>query len=299
MIFKIGTRASKLALAQAEEVKSKLEDLYPLNTFELQPVSTTADRLSQVPMREISAAGMFVRELEEELFNGSIDLAVHSMKDLPSEQPEGLLTVTFGDREDPRDVLLLASAASLNDLREGAVIGTGSLRRKYQLLRLRPDLEIVDIRGNIETRIRKMDEGQVDGLVLAAAGIRRLGLENRITKYFHFDEMIPAPAQGALALEFREDRPDISGLIAPLTDGDTDETVAAERGFLKLMDCGCRQPVGAVAEKAGDLIHLKAMYGDEQGEHIQFADVQGKDPNGAAKMAARQFGEMRKQGYVR
>ncbi len=278
-----------LALAQAEEIKGKLEKLYPQHTFILQTVDSRADKLPQTPLCRIGTEGVFVRELEEELLRGDIDMAVHSMKDLPSLQPAGLTLLVPKDREDPRDVLIMPVDSNLNGLREKAVIGTGSLRRKYQLLRLCPDLEVVDIRGNVETRIKKMEEGRLDGIVLAAAGIKRLGLDGRKIRYFSFDEMIPAPAQGALAVEFREDREDICSLLSRLTDEETDETIAAERNFLKLMNCGCRQPVGAIALKEEDLLHLKTFYCDEQGEYPQSVDVYGKDPYETAKMAAGQI----------
>ncbi|MDD6072696.1 MAG: hydroxymethylbilane synthase [Otoolea sp.] len=286
MLYRIGTRGSKLALAQAEYVQKKLKENYPEHEFELVTVKTTGDTFSNVPMRAVGAKGIFIKELEEKLLDGSIDLAVHSMKDMPAELPEGLMLAKAWKREDPRDVLILREASSLAELPAGARIATGSLRRKYQLLRLRPDLEVPDIRGNVETRIRKMEEQRLDGIVLAAAGLKRLHLEHRITQYFTYDEMIPAPAQGALAIEMRTDREEVRTLLRPLEAEADDRAAAAERHFLSLMGGGCHLPVGAIGQAVADEISLKVMYGDETGETLVFSDVSGRDPLAVAKEAA-------------
>lgn len=286
MNYKIGTRGSQLALAQAMSVKSALEKQYPAHIFELEVVKTTGDKFVRIPMKDVGTKGMFVKELEEKLLDGSIDLAVHSMKDMPTEPAGGLQIMKVLKREDPRDALILASVGSLSELREHAVIGTGSLRRKYQLLRQRPDLQIVDIRGNVQTRIRKMQEQNLDGIVLAAAGLKRLHMEHMITQYLTLEEMVPAPAQGALAVEINESRSDIAQLLMPLTDQDTDMAVTAERKFLKLMGGGCQQPVGAIGCIEGDQVRLDVMYSDEQGEHVQFASVWAGEPMTAAVKAA-------------
>ena len=286
MLYRIGTRGSTLALAQAGEVREKLAQAFPQHRFELVSVKTSGDKFASVPMREIGAKGIFIREIEEGLLEGRLDLAVHSMKDMPSELPEGLTLAGTWKREDPRDVLILREKASPDELPSGAVIATGSLRRKYQLLRLRADLNIVDIRGNVETRIRKMKEQELDGIVLAAAGLKRLGLENQITYYFHSDEMVPAPAQGAIAIEFAEGRRDVSELLEGFADEDSHIAVTAERRFLALTGGGCHQPVGALCQVSGDKLRMKVMYGDEDGGEIFFGEAEGRDPAAVAQQAA-------------
>lgn len=290
MLYRIGTRGSKLALAQAGAVREKLVEAFPQHRFELAVVKTSGDKFASLPMREIGTKGIFIKEIEEELLEGKLDLAVHSMKDMPSELPEGLALARTWEREDPRDVLILREKNSLDELPSGAVIATGSLRRKYQLLRMRADLDIVDIRGNIETRIRKMKEQELDGIVLAAAGLKRLGLEDQITCYFDEDEMISAPAQGALAIEFAKARQDVLSLLESFADESTHTAVTAERHFLAMMGGGCHQPVGAVCEVMEDRLRMKVMYGDEAGEEIAFAQADGQDPVIVAERAA---GEIR------
>lgn len=286
MIYKIGTRGSRLALAQAEIVQKRLAEHFPEHVFELVIVKTTGDKLSNVPMREVGTKGIFIKELEEQLLHGTIDMAVHSMKDMPGQLPEGLMLSKTWQREDARDILILREKRSLEELLPGAVIATGSLRRKYQLLRLRPDLQVVDIRGNVETRIRKMEEQRLDGIVLAAAGLKRLHLEKWITQYFSYEEMIPAPAQGALALELAADREDILAMLRPFEEEEDHRAVAAERHFLSLMGGGCHLPVGAIGETVGKDIRLRVMYGDEKGEKIVFAEAVGETPAIAAQKAA-------------
>lgn len=286
MIYKIGTRGSKLALKQAEFVQTVLTENFPEHEFPLVVVRTTGDKFNTIPMKEVGTKGIFIKEIEEYLLNGTIDLAVHSMKDMPTELPKGLVLAKTWKREDPRDVLILREKKSLNQLPFHARIATGSLRRKYQILKLRPDLEIVDIRGNVETRIRKMEEQKLDGIVLAAAGLKRLQLEEKITHYFDYDEMIPAPGQGALAIEMAEKRKDIKALLEPFEDEETMSAVAGERHFLSLMGGGCHLPVGAIGEIKGEEVCLKVMYGDETGEKLFFAEAIGKDPIYVAKEAA-------------
>lgn len=289
MRYRIGTRGSKLALAQAESVQKRLAEYFPEHEFELSVVKTTGDRVRETPLGKIGTKGIFTREIEEGLLEGTLDLAVHSMKDMPGELPLGLMLSGAWQREDARDALVLRACGSLEELPCGAVIATGSLRRKYQLLRLRPDLEVVDIRGNVETRIRKMEEQKLDGLVLAAAGLKRLHLEDRITGYFAYEEMIPAPAQGALAVEFAEGRRDIKRLLAPFEDERVSREIDAERRFLALMGGGCHLPVGAVAEAAEDGIRLRAVYGDAGGGQIVFADAMGETSEEAAEQAAQKI----------
>lgn len=286
MIYRIGTRGSRLALAQAEYIQKRLAEAYPEHEFELVIVKTTGDRFFNVSMKEIGTKGIFIKEIEEQLLDGTIDLAVHSMKDMPGELPEGLILAKTWKREDPRDVLILREKSSLEELPFGAVVATGSLRRKHQLLRLRPDLKVVDIRGNVETRIRKMEEQKLDGIVLAAAGLKRLHMEDRITQYLSYEEMIPAPAQGALAIEAAEARRDVWELLQPFGNEETMRVVNAERYFLELMGGGCHVPVGAIGQVNGEEICLKVMYGDEAGEKIVYADAAGNDPFQVAAEAA-------------
>lgn len=229
----IGTRGSKLALAQAEYVKNRLQKHYPQNSYELKIISTKGDREQKKALDQMGDKGLFVREIEQELLDGTISLAVHSMKDMPAEQPSGLVFAHAWKREDPRDVLILREAVSLEELPQHAVIGTGSRRRAFQLLQLRKDLRITGIRGNVDTRIKKMQEEQLDGIVLAAAGLHRLGRTSLITQYFEPEQMIPAAAQGTLALELREGDKELSGQVNALSDIVTEEITCAERLFLK------------------------------------------------------------------
>ena len=291
MIYRIGTRGSRLALAQAESVSEKLKERFPEHDFQLVIVKTTGDRLSEIPMKEVGAKGIFIKELEEHLLSGDIHMAVHSMKDMPVEIPEELTLSAAWEREDTRDVLVLREKTRLSELSHGAVIATGSLRRKYQLLRLRPDLKIIDIRGNVETRLRKLEEQKLDGIVLAAAGLKRLHLEDRITQYFSHDEMIPAPGQGALAIEVAKNRSDIHRLLAPFENEDAQRAVAAERYFLELMGGGCHMPVGAIGRADGKALSLKVMYSDEEGENLSFTEASGRTPQEAAELAASKLGK--------
>ncbi len=300
MLYRIGTRGSKLALAQAGFVRKKLAEYYTMHLFELVVIKTSGDRFSDMPMRDIGEKGIFIKEIEEKLLDGSVDLAVHSMKDMPSELPSGLVLTKPWKREDPRDVLVLREKRSLADLPGKARIATGSLRRKHQLLCIRPDLQVVDIRGNVETRIRKMKEQELDGLVLAAAGLKRLGLGAEITQYLDYGEMVSAPAQGVLAIEAEKERDDVIGLVERFADEKTVCEVIAERHFLSLMGGGCHLPVGAVGEKKENILCLKTMYGDEAGDNVVFAQAQGVDPIAVAERAAEEIrAQWRKQAENR
>ena len=196
MNYRIGTRGSKLALAQAEYVRDRLAEAYREDTFEIRVIKTKGDRVLDKPLHEIGDKGLFVREIEEQLLDGEVDLGVHSMKDMPSYPADGLKFTKAWKREDARDVLILRRAKTLEELPFGAVIGTGSRRREFQLKKLRPDINVINIRGNVDTRLRKMEEEKLDGIVLAAAGLHRLGMQEKITCYLETEQMIPAPAQG-------------------------------------------------------------------------------------------------------
>ena len=229
MRYRVGTRGSKLALAQTKQVIEKLKSAFPEDEFDVVIIKTTGDMDQKSRLDQIGSKGIFVKEIEEELLEEKIHFAVHSMKDMPDTTADGLIFAKAWKREDPRDVLILREAVSVDDLPKGAVIGTGSKRRKYQLLKIRPDLNIVGIRGNVDTRIRKMQEEEMDGIVLAAAGINRLGREQEITCYLEPDQMIPAPAQGTLALEVKADNIQLIRKLNRLSNQETDICVKAER----------------------------------------------------------------------
>ena len=290
MKYTIGTRGSKLALAQAEYVRDRLAQAYPEEEFGFQIIKTKGDLVLGRPLHEIGDKGVFVKEIEEKIWSGEVQIGVHSMKDMPSHPAPGLLFAKAWKREDPRDALILREKERLEDLPEGAVIGTGSRRREFQIKRLRPDLRVVNIRGNVDTRLRKMEEEKLDGIILAAAGLRRLGMEERITRYLEPEEMIPAPAQGILALEIREGETELLKLLDALSDEETEQAAAAERGFLREIGGDCHVPVGAVCRKGADgLYHLDAMFGNETGSRLAYAAVRGTAPEQLAKEAAVQI----------
>lgn len=293
MKYIIGTRGSKLALKQAEYVKYRLEEVYTQDEFEIQIVRTKGDLIQDKPLDQIGDKGLFVSAIEEKILSGEIHLGVHSMKDMPAIPAKGLCFTKTWEREDPRDVLILREEKALEDLPQGAVIGTGSKRRAFQLLKIREDLKIVDIRGNVDTRLRKMQEQELDGIVLAAAGLKRLGMETVITQYLEPEQMISAPAQGALALEIREDMAVLREMLDALGDERADRMVRAERAFLKAMDADCHVPVGAICrEKEGGKLYLQTMFGDAEGERLVFAEAESTadgDPFQLAKEAAEQI----------
>ncbi|MCM1107321.1 MAG: hydroxymethylbilane synthase [Blautia sp.] len=292
MHYKIGTRGSRLALAQTELVRSRLAAVYPMDTFEPYIVKTQGDRMADRPLSELGGKGLFVSELERLLLEGEIQLAVHSLKDVPVELPPGLVLAKTWRREDARDVLLLREAGSLEQLPQNACIGTGSSRRACQLLQLRPDIQIVNIRGNVDTRIRRMQEIPLDGLVLAAAGLLRLGREKEITEYFSPEQMIPAPAQGALAIELSGTDGELLEKLNALSDEGTEELVRAERLFQKAAGGDCRLPVAAYAQRpASGEIALYALLGDESGEHTKRTFQRGATPELVAAAAMRALRE--------
>lgn len=280
MKYRIGTRGSRLALAQAELVRDRLSRSYPGEEYVLRIIKTKGDRIVDRPLDQIGGKGIFVREIEEQLLRGDIDLAVHSMKDMPVAPASGLAFTKTWRREDARDVLVLREAGSLEELRYGAVIGTGSLRRRIQLQRLRPDVKVVDIRGNVDTRIRRMTEEGLDGIVLAAAGLHRLGRQEAITCYMDVDEMIPAPAQGVLALEIRKENGVLREMLDCLADEESHVTAMVEREFLQLAGGDCHMSIGAYCEKCGNARYrLYCLLGDEK------VVVQGEDPGLLARQA--------------
>lgn len=289
MKYTIGTRGSKLALTQTETVRDALQAAFPEHTFEIAIVKTTGDRVQNIPLKDVGATGIFTRELEEKLRSGEIDIAIHSMKDMPAVQPDGLTLSNVLHRADPRDVLITPEGKSLAQLPEGAVIATGSLRREYQLLVQRPDLHITGIRGNIDTRIRKMEEQGLDGIILAAAALKRLGLEKKISQFFSAEELLPAPTQGILGAEYVTERQDIAAMIQAIRDPDDFQCANAERKFLEIMHVGCHMPVAAYCQKIGGDLRLCVMYGREDGSNMQFADECGRDPLELAARVAKKL----------
>lgn len=265
----VGTRGSNLALVQTNWVVDQLKKENPGVEFEVKIIKTKGDLIKDLPLDKIGDKGLFVKEIEKSLLDGEIDMAVHSMKDMPSYLPEGLKFAHSPKREDPRDALIFKEGyKSLDDLPQGARIGTGSKRRKYQLLKHRPDLEIVPIRGNIETRIKKIETEKLDGVVLAASGLRRASLDDKIDYYIPTDIMLPAPAQGILALEIREDDKETEKIIDSIKDDITKIQIDAERGFLIGVNGSCHIPMGAYCEIEGEKITLTGLYGDGEGKKI-------------------------------
>ena len=244
-------------MCQAQIVQARLEERFPGRAFRLETIKAQADQPPDVPLTAMSGEGMFVKELESALAGGRIDVAVHSMKDLPLETPAGLYLAAVLEREEPRDALVSRSGESLEQLPKGARIGTSSLRRQSQLRRLRPDLELLEIRGNVDTRLRKLDEGRYDAIVVAACGLIRLGLEERITELLDFSEMLPDPGQGALAVETRADDRETLEAAGSLEDPVSRACVEAERAFLQALGGGCRLPIAAYASVKGGTLELE------------------------------------------
>lgn len=253
--LRIGTRASQLALWQANWIKSELERVYPGIEVELVKIKTTGDKILDVPLAQVGGKGLFVKEIEEAMLRGEIDLAVHSMKDVPTEFPDGLGLVVTTMREDPRDAFI-SDGVKFSKLRQGARIGTSALRRQAQLLAARPDLEMVIIRGNVETRIRKLKEDGLDAVILAAAGLNRLGFANVITELLDADFSIPAIGQGALGLECRLNDQATIDALAFLNHPQTAAAVSAERALLKRCEGGCQVPIAAHGTVCDDILTL-------------------------------------------
>lgn len=257
--IRIGTRGSPLALAQAREVAARLRQAHSLgeDAIELVIIKTSGDRITDRPLAEAGGKGLFTKEIEEALLAGDIDLAVHSMKDVPTLLPESLVIRAVLPREDPRDAFISVKFGALAELPQGATVGTSSLRRQAQVLHRRPDLEVVGFRGNVETRLRKLDEGVAEATFLACAGLNRLGLTQHIREPIPTDVMLPAVAQGAVGIEIRIDDAQTAHLVAPLNDEETALCVAAERAFLLRLDGSCRTPIAGLAELQGDSLRLR------------------------------------------
>jgi hydroxymethylbilane synthase len=280
--FIIGTRGSDLALWQANFVKSSLEEHFPRFNFEIKIIHTTGDEVLDVALSKIGDKGLFTRQIENELLNGGIDLAVHSLKDLQTVQPEGLTIGAVCKREVPNDVFVSKNGASIDDLPEGAAVATGSLRRRSQLLHYRSDLKIAEIRGNLPTRFRKFDESELDGMILAYAGIYRLSFEERISQIIPFKIMLPAVGQGAVAVEVRKDDPRIAEVVVKLNHAETYTCITAERAFLRRLEGGCQVPIGAHATLEGQNVMLEGMVGTLDGTVVFREAMSGLAENAEA-----------------
>lgn len=274
----IGTRTSNLALWQANAIKKQLESCWPGLTCRLEPFVTKGDKTLDKPLPEIGGKGLFTAELEAALGDGRIDLAVHSLKDLPTEDSPGLTIGAICQRADVRDVLIAQNGWKLASLPDGAVVGTSSLRRKAQLLAFRSDLDIRSIRGNVDTRIRKVGEGDYDAVVLAAAGVTRLGLADSIADWLPLSVMLPAPGQGALAVQCRADDDSTRRYLSAIHDTNAGACITAERAFLSALGGGCSLPVGAFAMMEGETIHMTAVVAGEDGRQVIRITDTGHDP---------------------
>lgn len=257
----IGTRGSLLALAQANEVRDRLAAAFdlPFEAFTIVVIKTTGDKIIDRPLKEIGGKGLFTREIEAALLDGSIDIAVHSMKDMPTLQPGGLLIDTYLPREDMRDAFISPHLKSIADLPEGAVVGTSSLRRRAQVKLRRPDLEVVEFRGNLQTRLKKLDDGVAEATFLAMAGLNRLKMDEVPKAAVHTDDMLPAIAQGAIGIERRMDDPRAADMLAAIHDRATGEQLAAERAFLATLDGSCETPIAGLAELNGSNMRLRGQ----------------------------------------
>ncbi|SDI58558.1 hydroxymethylbilane synthase [Natribacillus halophilus] len=284
----IGTRKSNLALKQAEWVKQKLEGLGLPYRFELKKIVTRGDQILDVTLSKVGGKALFVKEIEKALENGEIDLAVHSMKDIPSEIPDGFAIGAVSEREDPRDALISESGHTLHELPAGSIIGTSSLRRQAQILAARPDVEVKWIRGNIETRMRKMKEEDFDAIVLAAAGLSRMGWSDEVvTEYLHPEDSLPSVGQGALGIECRAEDNDILQLLTHIHDERVARTVQAERAFLKNVEGSCQVPVaGHATLLEGNDISLRALVASPDGRTLLQDEVTGVDPEHIGKTVA-------------
>lgn len=272
----IATRESPLALRQSEWVKAELQKLHPHLAVEFLGITTQGDKRLDVALRAIGGKGLFVKELEEALYDGRADIAVHSIKDVPMELPEGLCMPVICEREDPRDAFVSNQYHSIMELPMSATVGTASLRRQTQLRALRSDLDLQDLRGNMNTRLRRLDEGDFAAIILAAAGLKRLGFSDRIRKYLSTEESLPAPGQGALGIECREDDAAIRELITPLNHLTTYHAVTAERAVCRRLQGGCQVPIAAFAEVHHGEIKLRGLVSNRAGTRILRAKLSGK-----------------------
>jgi hydroxymethylbilane synthase len=281
--IRIGTRASALALWQAEWVKSELEKKYPGTSVTLTKIKTTGDKILDVPLAKVGGKGLFVKEIEEAMLENEIDIAVHSMKDVPTFFPDGLHLSCITKREDPRDALLTRDKVKFKDLPKGANVGTSSLRRQAQLMNVRPDFVIHQLRGNVDTRLRKLKEGQYDAIILAAAGVKRLGLAENVSEYIDPEISLPAIGQGALGIECRVDDRELNDMISFFNHADTRTCVTGERALLRRLEGGCQVPIACYGEMKGGKLHLTGLVGSVDGKRIIKDAIDG-DPEKAEKL---------------
>jgi hydroxymethylbilane synthase len=270
----IGTRGSLLAMTQSGIVADALRAAHPTLTVELRKISTKGDRRQDIPLPEIGAKGLFTEELEHALLDGRIDLAVHSAKDLPTEMPDRLGLGCVPQREDPRDAFLAAAVSRLEDLPPGALIGTSSLRRQAQLAQIRPDFQFTALRGNIDTRIKKLKRGDCDATLLATAGLNRAGLADQITHHLDIDQIVPAPGQGCLALQSRVDDDRVNGWLAPLHHDPSAVALDAERTITAKLEGGCRAPIGVIVQVDGSTLKCRAVVTMPDGSRCASASAQ-------------------------
>ena len=271
----IASRGSELALVQAEWVRVRLEKFYPDFKFIVKKVKTTGDMITGVPLPKIGDKGLFTKEIEESLLSKESRIAVHSMKDIPTEIPSGLIIGAITKREDPHDVLISKEGLKLDELPQGAILGTSSLRRSAQLFAYRPDLNIKSIRGNLTTRVAKLDKEDLNGIIVAMAGIRRLGLEDKITEIIPFEILLPAVGQGALGVEVREDDREVVEMVRNLDDETSRLTIEAERVFLKGLGGGCQVPIGAMGEIIEGRLRLEGIVLSLNGKKVLKSSITG------------------------
>ncbi|WJW76865.1 hydroxymethylbilane synthase [Thiohalobacter sp. IOR34] len=303
--IRIATRKSALALWQAEHVRAGLEALHPGLKVELLTMSTRGDKILDSPLAKVGGKGLFVKELEQAMLEGRADIAVHSMKDVPVEMPDGLELAVILEREDPRDAFVSNRHASFEDLPQGAVVGTSSLRRQCQLRAARPDLLIHDLRGNVNTRLDKLDAGDYDAIILACAGLKRLGFGARIRQTLGPDQVLPAIGQGAVGIECRSDDEAVKALIAPLAHAETSLRLRAERAFNSRLMGGCQVPIAGYAEIEHGVVLLRGLVGRPDGSEIILGDISGRPEDGeelgrvlAEDLLARGAGEILEALYA-
>ena len=280
--LRIATRKSPLALWQANFVKDRLEALHPDLQVELVPMSTQGDKILDTPLAKVGGKGLFVKELETAMMEGRADIAVHSMKDVPVEFPDGLGLHTICEREDPRDAFVSNHFNQIDELPQGAVVGTSSLRRQCQLRAARPDLVIRDLRGNVNTRLAKLDAGEYDAIILAAAGLKRLEMAHRIAAFIEPEQSLPANGQGAVGIECRLDDHELHALLAPLEHPETRIRVLTERAMNRALQGGCQVPIGAYALVQGDEIWLRGLVGSPDGTQVIRDEIRGPLTDGEA-----------------
>ncbi len=277
--IKLGTRGSALALWQANHIKNKLSEIHPDYEIEIRNIKTLGDSISDIPLSQIGGDGIFVKQIEIALLSGEIDFAVHSLKDLPTSLPDGLVIGAITERNDPSDVLISKQNLDFAHLPKGAKVGTSSLRRRSQILHARKDLNIIEMRGNVDTRLKKLESEDLDAIILAYAGVERLGYANLVTQKLPYDISLPAVGQGALCVEIRENDKELNDLVRNINHSDSFATVKAERAFLKRLGGGCRVPIAALGQIVNGELKLTGLVGDRDGQTIIRSDISGSMEN--------------------